>query len=297
VIVRARGYKPTLVAGLGQRHPGEVVRATLEPLFGGVLRGKRLALDPAGGGADPGGRGPGGLRGASVNLAVARELREYLEQAGCEVTLTREGNEPISPQERVYIVNRSGAELAIGIRHETPPASIGETRVILHYPGSAGGAQCAGRLAEALAATPPGGAFAIHEWASLFLQQTSSTACEIYAGSVEDRAMESLMSDAVWPRLEAERIFAAALRYYGCDRLMPKALTVTVTENGVACPGAAVDIDHLFIRLTDAAGRAAFDCIETGTHLVTVRPKDGRIARFTENISTDGSGVLALELH
>ena len=296
VLVYAPGYKPAYVESIGARAARDIVHVALEPLFGGVLQGKRLALDPAGGGTDPGGRGKNGLRGASVNLAVARYLRNLLERAGGDVTLTREGDEPISPQERVYIVNRSDADVAIGIRHEAPPAPLGGTRAVLHYPGSSGGTLFAGKLAAALASPPPGGTFSVGEWASVFLQQTSCTACEIYGGPVEDEAMEAAMSDNDWLRLEAEEIFAAVLRYFGCDTLMPAALTVKVTLNGAPAPGAAVDIDQALTRSADAEGLAVFTCVETGWHVVTVRLKDGRSALFRRNISSGDSGVLLLEL-
>jgi N-acetylmuramoyl-L-alanine amidase len=296
VLVHAPGYKPAFMESIGARAAGDIVHVALEPLFGGVLQGKRLALDPAGGGADPGGRGTNGLRGASVNLSVARCLRSILERAGSDVTLTRAGDEPISAQERVYIVNRSEADLAIGIRHEAPPAPIEGTRSVLHYPGSRGGALLAEKLAAALAALPPGGVFSVDAWASLFLQQTACTACEIYGGPVEDEAMEAAMSDNDWLRLEAEEIFAAVLRYFGCDSLLPAALAVKVTMNGAPAPGAAVDIDQALTRLTDAHGLAVFTCVEAGRHLVSVRLKDGRSALFKKNLVSNDSGMLLLEI-
>jgi len=129
--VFAEGYVPALVDLVGrEQSTGGSFVITLDPLFGGVLSGKRIALDPGGGGADPGGLGPSKLRGASVNLDAAKHVRDILEKAGARVTLTREGDETISAQERVYLVNRSGAELAIGIRHGSAPlGQIGRAHV------------------------------------------------------------------------------------------------------------------------------------------------------------------------
>ena len=297
ILLLANGYRPALIDSNAAAGASGLARVGLEPLFGGVLRGKKLAIDPAGGGADPGGRGRNGLRGASANLNVARRLRDILERAGAEVTLTREGDEPISPQERVYIVNRSDADLAIGIRHEIPPAPIEAQRLILHYPGSGGGALFAERLARSLASLPPGGAFFIMEWASVLLQQTTCPTCETYCGPVEDEAMENAMSDEQWLRLESEKIFTAIAKYFGWDTGIRDTLTVRVTTNGAPAPRVAVDIDQVFVRSTDALGLAAFSSVEVGRHLLTVRSREGRVAVFERDISSNDSGELVLDFH
>ncbi len=212
--VSARGYRAAAVAlaAIGGGSPAAESVVELEPLYGGVLAGRRIAIDPGGGGAEPGGFGRRGLRGASVNLAIARSLRELLEEAGAEVALTREGEETLSAQERVYAANRSGAELAIGIRAGAAPGGTGGARLAFHYPGSARGRLAADSLAASLSTLPPGGAFAVHEGSSLFLQQTSCAAVEIYCGAVEDEATERLMEDGAWIRLAAERTLEATVR-------------------------------------------------------------------------------------
>lgn len=219
--VAARGYRPKLARVLPAGAPAEtdfygVVE--LEPVLGGVLAGRRVAVDPGAGGADAGGFGRRGLRGAAVNLAVARRLRELLEEAGADVVLTREGEETLSALERVYLVNRSGAELAIGIRCGALPSGLDGTRLLLHYPGSARGALAALELASSLAALPPGGAFAVREWADPFLQQTVCPAVEIYAGAVEDEAAERAMEDEAWIRRAAELVLEAAARLFPAER-------------------------------------------------------------------------------
>ena len=217
--VSARGYKAAVFDGRAfcRSSPSATSIIELEPVLGGVLAGRRIAIDPGGGGGETGGFGARGLRGASVNLAVARRLRELLEEAGAEVSLTREGEETLSPQERVYLVNRSGAELAIGIRSGAVPAELGGARLVLHYPGSAGGALAADSLAAALSVLPPGSAFAVREWASLFLQQTVCTAVEIYCGAVEDDGTERFMESDEWIRLAAERALAATAGFFAAE--------------------------------------------------------------------------------
>jgi N-acetylmuramoyl-L-alanine amidase len=215
--VAARGYRPAVVDGgaLASGAPPHRDRTVaLEPVLDGALAGRRVAIDPGGGGADAGGLGRRGLRGASVNLAVARRLAELLEEAGAVVALTREGEETLSAQERVYLVNRSGAELAIGIRSGARPSGLDGGRLALHHPGSARGALAAETLAASLAALPPGGAFAVGEWTSPFLQQTACPAVELYVGAVEEEASERIMGDDAWVRLAASLALDAAARRF-----------------------------------------------------------------------------------
>ncbi|MGD1048680.1 MAG: N-acetylmuramoyl-L-alanine amidase [Candidatus Krumholzibacteriaceae bacterium] len=280
LIVSAKGYRPVLIDTAGTRGGGAILRVPLEPLFGGVFRDRKIALDPAGGGPDAGGRGAAGLRGASVNLDVARLVRGVLERAGSTVILTREGDEPLSAHERIYVVNRSNAELAIGIRHGAPPEGAPGPRVVLHYAGSDRGRVAAEKLASALDSLPSAGPFAVGEGAGLFLQQTACTACEIYCGPVEDGAREALMRDESYLRLEAERILAGAAACFGFDAVIPRGCAVKVVRGGAPAAGATVDIDALFAGTTGPDGSVAFGLIEPGTHLVAVRTSDAHSGLF-----------------
>jgi N-acetylmuramoyl-L-alanine amidase len=292
LLVSAAGYAPVLLDSLPAGPSPDVTTVRLSPLFGGSLAGRRIALDPGGGGSDPGGRGAGSLRGASVNLAVARRLQNLLERAGASVTLTRNGDETLSAQERVYIVNRADAELAVGIRHGAPSSSIEAPRCVLYFPGSARGRSIAERLASALGSLAPDDPFAAGEWADVFLQQTSCAACEIYCGPIEDAARETAMSAEPWLRLEAERIFVAIAGHFGYEGAVAGAFTVKVVSRGAPAVGATVDIDRLSARATDAGGSASFGLVDPGTHLVTVRLADGRSALFTRTILPNESAIV-----
>ena len=292
LLVSAAGYAPALLDSLPAGPSRNITTVRLNPLFGGALAGKRIAIDPGGGGSDPEGRGPGSLRGASVNLAVARLLGNLLERAGASVTLTRNGDETISAQERVYIVNRAGAELAVGIRHGTPPRPIDAPRCVLYFPGSARGRSIAERLASTLGSLAPGNRFAAGEWTDIFLQQTSCAACEIYAGPIEDAARESAMSAEPPLRLEAERIIAAIAGHFGYGSAISSAFTVKIVSRGGPAAGAAVDIDRLSIRTTDAGGSASFGLVDPGIHLVTVRLADGQSALFMRTILPNDSTLV-----
>src|SRR3981189_2365280 len=60
---------------------------------------------PAPGGTDPGARGTGGIRESEIVLDLATQVRRALELAGCQVVLTRQGNENPSFDDRSAIAN------------------------------------------------------------------------------------------------------------------------------------------------------------------------------------------------
>jgi N-acetylmuramoyl-L-alanine amidase len=292
LLVTAAGYAPFLLDNLPAGPSPDVTTVRLVPLFGGVLAGKRIAIDPGGGGADPGGRSEDATRGASVNLEVARLLRNLLERAGASVTFTRNGDETMSAQERVSAVNRAAAELAVGIRHEASPGPADGARSVLYFPGSARGRAIAERLASALGAAGTGGACAAEEWVDVFLQQTACPACEIYCGPIDEAAREAAAAGEPLLRLEAERVFAAIAGSFGYGGLVVGDFAVKVLSRGAPAAGAIVDIDRLAARATDETGSASFGFVDPGTHLITVRTADGRTSLFAKTIPANESSLV-----
>lgn len=67
------------------------------------LSGKIIALDAGHGGPDGGARSKDGLEEKDVNLAIALQLRDYLQQAGALVVMTREDDRDLaSPDTKGY---------------------------------------------------------------------------------------------------------------------------------------------------------------------------------------------------
>jgi N-acetylmuramoyl-L-alanine amidase len=75
-----------------------------------------VAIDPGHGGEDPGAIGPTGLREKDVVLAIARQLRDELnQQRGMRVMLTRDGDYFVPLHERVRKARRVQADLFVSI--------------------------------------------------------------------------------------------------------------------------------------------------------------------------------------
>ncbi|MCX7918773.1 MAG: N-acetylmuramoyl-L-alanine amidase [bacterium] len=90
------------------------------PLYASSLKGQKICLDPGhGGDAEVKNykRGPTGVREAEVNLRVAQYLREFLEQSGAQVYMTRTADYFVGLNERSYFANTCGAEFFVSMHH------------------------------------------------------------------------------------------------------------------------------------------------------------------------------------
>ncbi len=213
-VIYASGYHPAPLERMVEGGRVPVTRMT--PVFGGVMHGKRIAIDPAGGGADDAGRGAGALRGATVNMRLARELENRLTAAGASVLVTRNGEEHLSDEQRIFRVNRFGADLAISVRFGGA-VEPGGGCLVCHYPGSVAGTAAADSLVSNLAGTPPCEAVGIVESAELFLQQTNCPAVVISGGSLSDADTENILGSFRWTGLEADAILRSLLGYFGAE--------------------------------------------------------------------------------
>ncbi|MGI6112543.1 MAG: N-acetylmuramoyl-L-alanine amidase CwlD [Mahellales bacterium] len=108
---------------------------TLEAM-GFPTTGKVIVIDPGHGGEDPGAVSPGGTEESHINLAIAKRLKEYLEQDGTMVIMTREDDRGLYDQggtfrqrklqdleRRRQIVIDSNADLFISIHINKFPQS------------------------------------------------------------------------------------------------------------------------------------------------------------------------------
>lgn len=76
------------------------------------LSGKIIALDAGHGGPDGGAVSPSGLVEKDVTLPISIYLRDYLQQAGAIVVMTREKDEDLAPEDLKGLSKRKTADLA-----------------------------------------------------------------------------------------------------------------------------------------------------------------------------------------
>lgn len=100
------------------------------------LSGKIIVLDPGHGGMDGGAVSKSGILEKDISLAISEQLRDYLQEAGALVLMTREEDRDLAGndttkirqrkvedlKQRVEIVNDSGADLFVSIHMNAIPS-------------------------------------------------------------------------------------------------------------------------------------------------------------------------------
>ncbi len=232
----------------------------LTAVAGGALHGRRIALDPEGGGDDPAGSAPGGTRASALNLEVARALGAMLEAAGAAVVLTREGDQAVTELGRVQVAEGFRAERYLRVAHANRPPLAG------HYFSSGGGRRWAEALQRALAdlGLPP---VTVGESSSYPVAQVSAVA--LHANLARVDSSEAVLRAPGRARAEAYALFLALAR----DLAPPDApvaapgtldsLLVRDADDRPV-PGAAVRLGATLVVAADVAGVARFARTEPG---------------------------------
>lgn len=88
----------------------------------GALNGLRICVDPGHGGSETGSIGPSGVRESAVNLSIALQLRDLLEQEGAAVVMTRttESEGPTLAQ-RVNTAVKERCDLLLSVHNNALP--------------------------------------------------------------------------------------------------------------------------------------------------------------------------------
>jgi N-acetylmuramoyl-L-alanine amidase len=245
------GYRPVAGAGSGSRT--DTLR--IASIAGGVLHGRRITLDPEGGGDDAAGQGPDGTRASHLNLECARILAGLLEAAGAQVRLTREGDLSVSEVERVQLSEAFRADRFLRIGHRA--AKVG------FYFSSAAGRRWAERTVremERLGLPSP----AVGDDAAYPLAQTSCPALNAAPAALGQPGVEARLLAPGALRTEAWALFLGLAREWAPEAAWPVDSLEVRDAGGAPVGGAAVTLGAALVVETDALGRARFARTEPG---------------------------------
>ena len=225
---------------------------------GGALAGKRIVLDPEGGGDDAAGSGPSGTRASAFNLEVARALGGMLEAAGAQVGLTRTGDASVSEVERVQVAEAFRADRVLRIGHAAAPPVAG------HYFSGAPGRRWGQRVAAACAALGLADSLPVHDVAKYVLTQVSATALYASLARVDDRVSEARLLAPGGLRAEAFALYLALARDFApSDDWAPDTIEVR-DRDGQPVPGALVTLGGTLVLQAGADGLVRFVRTESG---------------------------------
>ncbi|NOT35208.1 MAG: hypothetical protein HOP12_13760, partial [Candidatus Eisenbacteria bacterium] len=251
--------------------------------FGGALAGRRITLDPDGGGDDPGGVGPGGTRASLVNLELARMLEGMLTAAGASVQITRRGDAALSEPERVRISEAFDSERYLRIGHRSMPPAIG------HYFSSPLGRRWAQRTAESMERFGLGTA-RVREDALYPLQQVSCPALFVSPARLDDSTSEARVLAPGALRATAYALLVALAREWSSETAWPLDSLRVQNPAGQPLEGALVTLGGALVLATDREGWIRFERSEAGPLEVSVQ--DARLnARLVLLESSRGAVV------
>jgi N-acetylmuramoyl-L-alanine amidase len=227
------------------------------PLAGGVLHGRRVTLDPEGGGEDAAGVGVSGTRAAHLNLETARILAQFLMSAGARVHLTRTGDMALTEVQRVQGSEAFRAERYLRIGHRA--------RRFGYYFSSPAGRRWASSAIGTFAALgippPP-----MLEDALYPLQQTSCPALYASPARVDSADDEEALLARGALRAEAYALFLSLAREWApvpAGEWPMDSLEVRDAQ-GMPVPGALVTLGEALVLETDARGKVRFARTEPG---------------------------------
>jgi N-acetylmuramoyl-L-alanine amidase len=158
----------------------------LAPRARGVLRGKKIIIDPEFGGAEPGGISAIGTRVCDVTRKIGAITAGLLRQYGGEVSLAREEDRTAPATERVFVAENNAADVYIAVRSD----SVGTVPYVSYLSGSEMGQKIAERMARQWSRTS-GDSTPIREEHNFVLQHTPCPAitvsfCPLHSAHVLD---------------------------------------------------------------------------------------------------------------
>ncbi|OXM15031.1 N-acetylmuramoyl-L-alanine amidase CwlD [Paenibacillus herberti] len=199
------------------------------------LSGKTVVLDAGHGGPDGGAMSKSGLIEKDLNLAIALQLRDYLQQAGAVVYLTREGDQDLAGEatkgykqrkredlkQRAKFVEDKTADMMVSIHMNAIPSPKWSGAQTFYYPNHEGNAALAALIQEEIkrnlentsrvAAKAPN---------TVYLLQAVKTvpSALVEVGFLSHPGEAAKLADGLYQKQVAASIYEGILRYSSGER-------------------------------------------------------------------------------
>lgn len=270
--VRKPGYYPASIDVAFTEFTSIVDTIGLEKMYGGLLFGKKIVIDPEFGGLTPGSIGPTGLRAADENMETARYLVNFLRTAGADAQLTIDQGDDLTPYSRVRFANEIGAHLFVSIRHasDARPESSGISTYA--YPTSSNGKRLGTLALNSIAVVLGTRGVGPVEAADYVLQQTGCPALIVNLGNISNQSLEEELYTTRRNRLEAYSLFTALLAYFqGDNNDWGRFSGRIVDDSGKPVDNALISLDESLVIQSDPEGRFIFIALEPRHYSVKIK--------------------------
>ncbi|MEK3880206.1 N-acetylmuramoyl-L-alanine amidase CwlD [Paenibacillus sp. FSL M7-0420] len=192
------------------------------------LSGKVIAIDAGHGGADGGAVSRTGLIEKDINLSVSLYLRDYLQQAGAIVVMTREGDYDLAQdstkgyarrktedlKQRVRSIEEKGADLFVSVHMNSIPSNRWSGAQTFYYPSSERNKALAGLVQDELRATLENTDRVAKTANTIYLLKVLKMPSVLVEVGFLSHPQESLLlGDDLYQRKVATSIYRGILRY------------------------------------------------------------------------------------
>jgi N-acetylmuramoyl-L-alanine amidase len=192
------------------------------------LSGKIIAIDAGHGGPDGGAVSREGLIEKDINLSVSLYLRDYLQQAGAIVVMTREGDYDLAQdgtkgyakrktedlKQRVRSIEEAGADLFISVHMNSVPSNRWSGAQTFYYPNNGGNKALSGFIQDELRTTLENTDRVAKTVNTVYLlKMLKMPAALVEVGFLSHPQESVLLGDDVYQRKVATSIYRGILRY------------------------------------------------------------------------------------
>ncbi len=200
------------------------------------LSGKVIAVDAGHGGADGGAVSAGGVQEKHITLAIAKDLRDYLQEAGAIVVMTRETDRDLADEDtrglsrrktedllrRVDKVRSSRADALISIHLNSIPSSRWHGAQTFFYPQNEEGKKLAVLIQEEIKKNLGNTDREANTVDSVYLLKTLTIpAALVEVGFLSNPQEAQLMTDAGYQKKVAASIYRGILRFAAGEQPAP----------------------------------------------------------------------------
>lgn len=277
-------------------------------MFGGVLVGKNIVVDPEGGGDDPCVIGETGLRASDINLRTGLYLYDYLRRAGADVAITRRIDKSMDNVARVRFGLDRDPDVFVSVGHRLPEAGMNEkTKMLVSRIGSRwSGGRNVGKemiyhlrhllgtgaaLGDPMDREPHEGE--VHNWSSWEVMHAAQNYSAMYVSPMmfDAPGVEERLTRTAATRKEAMAIAYGLADFFGADERKLGTIkgTVVCASSGKTLDDVLVFLDDNLIAQTEPDGKFVLEFLLPGKHTLEFR-KLGR-KDSSEKIKIEGEEI------
>jgi N-acetylmuramoyl-L-alanine amidase len=198
------------------------------------LSGKKIALDPGHGGPDGGAKSREGLIEKDVNLAITLHLRDYLQEAGALVVMTRENDKDLAQSStkgyskrktedlinRAQFITQQQSDMLVSIHLNSIPSTQWSGAQTFYYPNHKDNGMLAALIQDEIRknlkntdriAKPVGNVY--------LLKTLKIPSALVEVGFLSNPAEEDMLKSPAYQKKIAASIYQGILRYYSGEKV------------------------------------------------------------------------------